>query len=103
MIRIVRTSTCLALTVATALLAGGCAKYTRGSVNNIDYDMTLDRPAVTGGVLHSIDIKMDEGSATEGTLKVDGVGFGRVHSGDRVVVTKKAEVLVKGAPRSPNR
>ena len=87
------------LAVAAALVSGGCARYARGGVNDIDYDMSLDRPAIAGGIPYSIEIRMEPGSATDGTLWVDGVGFGRVHSGDRVEVTRKAVVLVNGEPR----
>jgi hypothetical protein len=90
----------LALALLAAFAITGCAHSTRGGVNDITYDMSLDRPAVEGGVAHAIEIRMDEGDAENGTLWVDGVNFGRVHSGDHAEVTPDAVVLVNNEPRA---
>lgn len=80
-------------------LIPGCAHYATGSVNDIVYDMSLDRPAVEGGIPWKINILMNPGSATDGNLYIDGVDFGPVHSGDRVKVDDDAVVYVNGQIR----
>ncbi len=84
-------------------LLGSCAPhYVRGSVNGISYDSSLDRGPVPGGVPWSVEIRMSTTDPTVGTLWVDGIDYGQVHSGQHVEVTSAAVVLVDGTPREPD-
>ena len=87
----------LMLSVGLSIGAVGCSPFARGKINGVDYHMALQRPGVPGGVSSGIKIRMD--TATEGTLVVDGVDYGRVRSGDSVRVTQDGVVAVNGEPR----
>ena len=76
----------------------GCSTHAaRGTINGIEYHTSLDRATVEGGTSRSLKVTMHD--AEQGFLVVDGVPFGVVHVGDRVVVTENAAVLVNGAAR----
>ncbi len=94
------------LRISSALLAAlslcACAaNSTSGEVNGVKYRMSLERPAVPGGVPFGIEIRMSSEVVGRGRLWVDGVDFGQVRHGDRIEVTDSAVVLVNGEPRGP--
>ncbi|MBC8328683.1 MAG: hypothetical protein ISR76_05830 [Planctomycetes bacterium] len=91
------------LLLLAPLVTACAAHFTSGEVNGVSYWMSLDREAVPGGVPHGIEIRMFPGIADRGRLRVDGVDYGEVRTGDQVRVTDAAIVLVNGAARQPRR
>lgn len=90
--------------LAAGLLAGltACSSgYAKGSVNGIDFWTAMGRDSVPLGTSNSIRVEMNEGSATEGRVFVDGVDYGSVSQGDSVRVDKDAVVRVNGKERLP--
>ena len=80
-----------------ALCFVSCKSANRGRINGIEFEMSVDRPAVEDGVAFSLRIEME--SVSRGFLWVDDIPFGWVETGDRVLVTDDAVVLVNGEPR----
>lgn len=88
-----------ALALLPVLLTPSCQSgYIRGGVNGVRFQSTVNRDPVPGGTGRGIRVQMD---GDRGWLWVDEVSFGPVRRGDRVRVTKQAEVLINGAPRTP--
>ena len=96
-----------ALLLTLLLGASACSTYgVRGHANGVRFKGSISRPPVPGGKPYSIAILIapapaSKNSPRQSELRVDGVSFGWVVSGDDVEVTDEAKVLVNGEVRAP--
>lgn len=84
-----------------AILAGCSSHAVRGSINGIEYRMTLDREPVPGGEPYSISAELLPDGSGQGQLYVDGVNFGVVDPESLIRVDRQARVWVDDTVRAP--